>query len=341
MPDPLSHDPLAAARILIAGGVVAFPTETVYGLGAHAEHRDAVRRVFAIKGRPAGHPLIVHGPDASMLDRYARRASRDVRRLAEALWPGPLTLVVARSPSVPDAVTGGRETVGLRVPDQPLAHEMLSAVGAGVAAPSANIFGRISPTTAAHVLGDIGGQVDLILDGGPCTVGVESTILDLSTGQPTILRAGGIPRDAIEALLGQAVVASASGPARAPGMLAAHYAPNATVVLITEDQVAPSLHTYRSADQRVALISTVRLDTNDPGTIVLRPAGERPEDFAHDLYRLLRDADAAMAEIILVVPPPGDGIAVAVRDRLERAAHAGRIGPPRGGHDDPSTDGIR
>ncbi len=333
MPDPLSHDPLAAARILIAGGVVAFPTETVYGLGAHAERPGALARVFAIKGRPAGHPLIVHGPDASILDRYARHANRDVRRLAEALWPGPLTLIVARSAAVPDAVTGGRETVGLRVPDQPLAHEMLRAVAAGVAAPSANIFGRTSPTTAAHVLGDIGEQVDLILDGGPCTVGVESTILDLSTDQPTILRAGGISREAIAALLGRPVVAIATGPARAPGMLAGHYAPEATVVLITGDEVAPRLQTYRSADRRVALISAGGFDTNDPGTIVLCPSGPRPEDFAHDLYRLLREADAASAEIILVVPPAGDGIALAVRDRLERAAYAGRMAPPRGGHE--------
>jgi len=303
--------------------VVAFPTETVYGLGAHAEQPAAIARVFAIKGRPSGHPLIVHGADHDVLDRYARGAGRDAWRLAEAFWPGPLTLVVPRSGAVPDAVTGGRETVGLRVPDQPLALEMLRAVGAGVAAPSANVFGRTSPTTAAHVVSDLGDQVDLILDGGPCAVGVESTILDLSGDQPTILRAGGVSADAIEELLGRSVVRIARGPARAPGMLAAHYAPNALVVVTSSEQLAREYAAERATGRRIAVLTTGEFVTADPQSLVLRPVGDRPEDFAHDLYGLLRHADAAGAEVILVVPPPGEGIAAAVRDRLERAAAAG------------------
>jgi L-threonylcarbamoyladenylate synthase len=327
MSHSLSHDPLAAARLLIAGGVVAFPTETVYGLGAHAERLDAVRRVFAIKRRPADHPLIVHGADAGVLDRYAHTVNRDVRRLADELWPGPLTLVVARSHWVPDVVTGGRDTVGLRVPDQPLAHEMLAAVAAGVAAPSANVFGHTSPTTAAHVWADLGDRVDMILDGGPCAIGVESTIVDLSADEPMILRSGGISPETIEALLGRPVARVATGPARAPGMLDAHYAPNATVRLTTRDRLEAELALQRARGQRVAVLSAHTCDALDPQMLVLRPSGDRPEDFAHDLYRLLRDADTAGADVVVVVAPTGDGIAAAVRDRLERAARAGRVVP--------------
>jgi len=322
MPAPVTHDPLDAARVLAAGGLVAFPTETVYGLGAHAEQPAAVRRVFAIKGRPAGHPLIVHGADAAILDRYARRVTPTARALADAFWPGPLTLVVPRAAAVPDVVTGGRDTVGLRVPDQPLARAMLAALGAGVAAPSANLFGRTSPTTAGHVQDDLGDKIDLILDGGPCAVGVESTILDISGGPATILRSGGVTAEAIERVLGEPVVRTPSGPARAPGMLAAHYAPQAEVVVTSADDLAAQLARLRRVGQRTAIIGTAELPADPGDAIVLRPAGDRAEDFAHDLYRLLREADAAGVATILVVPPSGQGIAVAVRDRLSRAASA-------------------
>jgi len=319
----VTHDPLEAARVLRAGGVVAFPTETVYGLGAHAERPAAVARVFAIKSRPARHPLIVHGADAGVLDRYAGSISPEARALADAFWPGPLTLVVPRAATVPDILTGGLATVGLRVPDQPLAHAMLAELGAGVAAPSANLFGRTSPTTADHVRQDLGGQVDLILDGGPCTVGVESTILELAGAAPTILRSGGISPEAIEGVLGRPVIRTATGPARAPGMLASHYAPRATVILTAPGDLAERLEGLRRTGRRAAVIGTSDVDPEDPAAIVLHPVGDRPEDFAHDLYGLLRAADAAGADAILVVPPPGEGIAVAVRDRLSRAARAG------------------
>jgi len=324
MTTPVSHDPHRAAAVLAAGGVVAFPTETVYGLGASVEHPEAVRRVFAIKGRPVGHPLIVHGADADVLDRYARRVTSDARALGLAFWPGPLTLVVARAPTVPDAVTGGRDTVALRVPDQPLAREMLRALGAGVAAPSANLFGRTSPTTAAHVLDDLDGRIDLVLDGGPCAVGVESTILDLSVEPATVLRSGGISAEAIGGVLGRPVLRAASGPARAPGMLEVHYAPRAPVILTTRAELAGHLAAARAPGQPTVVIGASDVQCADPEVIVIHPAGDRPEDFAHDLYRLLREADSTGPAAILVVPPAGGGIAVAVRDRLTRAAAAGQ-----------------
>jgi L-threonylcarbamoyladenylate synthase len=324
MTTPVTHDPLEAARVLAAGGVVAFPTETVYGLGASLEHPTAVRRVFAIKGRPSGHPLIVHGADDAILDRYATSLPPEARALAIAFWPGPLTLVVPRATRVPDTVTGGRNTVGLRVPDQPLARAMLRALGAGVAAPSANLFGRTSPTTARHVMADLGEHVDLILDGGPCAIGLESTILDLSEAPATILRSGGISAEAIERVLGRPVTRTASGPARAPGMLAAHYAPRAPVSVTTRSALMDALAGMRASGQPTALIAASDVDPGDPSVTVLHPAGDRPEDFAHDLYRLLREADAGGATAILVVPPEGEGIAVAVRDRLARAASAAR-----------------
>ena len=193
-----------AAGVLRDGGLVAFPTETVYGLGADASSADAVHRLFAVKGRPADHPVIVHLGDAAQLDDWAIDVDDAARTLTSACWPGPLTVVVRRAPHVPDAVTGGLDTVGLRVPDQPIALALLRAFGGGVAAPSANRFGHVSPTTAADVFADLGDDVDVILDGGPCRVGVESTIVDCSRPEPAILRLGGTPRERVEELLGRA-----------------------------------------------------------------------------------------------------------------------------------------
>ena len=318
----ITTDPAEAARVLAGGGVVGVPTETVYGLAAHAERPEAVRRIFTIKGRPAGHPLIVHGADAGVLDRYADTVTDEVRRLADAFWPGPLTLVVPRNARVPDVVTGGRATVGLRVPDHRLTLRVLELLDAGVAAPSANLFGRTSPTTAEHVRHDLGDAIDLVLDGGTCAIGVESTILDMSDGHPVVLRTGGVQAEQIEAVIGRAVARTADGPARAPGMLEVHYAPAARVVLTDVDGLARTLAALGPAGRPVVVIAP-REFTADGATQVLRPAGPRAEDFAHDLYGLLRDADAAGAATIVVVPPTGTGIAIAVRDRLRRAAAAG------------------
>ncbi|MBI3256331.1 MAG: threonylcarbamoyl-AMP synthase, partial [Actinobacteria bacterium] len=246
-----------AVGVLRAGGLVAFPTETVYGLGADASNDDAVRRIFAVKGRPTDHPLIVHLGDADQLDTWAREIPSDARLLAAACWPGPLTLVLWRSSVVSDVVTGGRDSVGLRVPSHPVALDLLRAFGGGVAAPSANRFGRVSPTTAAHVVADLGDDVDLVLDGGACAVGVESTIVDLTGEAPMLLRQGGVSIETIEGVIGRAVIATAEGPERAPGMLAAHYAPTARVELV---------EAHRLQDR-------LRLLTLPPGTM---PPGTMP-----------------------------------------------------------------
>jgi L-threonylcarbamoyladenylate synthase len=208
-----------AADVLRAGGLVAFPTETVYGLGADASSPDAVHELFAVKGRPADHPVIVHLGDAVQLDDWGVDVADTARTLTAACWPGPLTVVVRRATRVPDAVTGGLDTVGLRVPDQPLALALLHEFGGGIAAPSANRFGRVSPTTAADVFTDLGDDVDMILDGGPSRVGVESTIVDCSRAEPAILRLGGLPRERVEEVLGRAVPLLDTGEVRAPGTL--------------------------------------------------------------------------------------------------------------------------
>ena len=308
--DPASppHDGSAvqrAADVLRNGGLVAFPTETVYGLGADAENPVAVTRVFAVKGRPRTHPVIVHLADAGQIDDWAVDVSPVAHQLASAFWPGPLTLIVHRSERVPDEVTGGRSTVGLRVPAHPVALALLKHFGGALAAPSANRFGRTSPTTAQHVLEDLGTDVDFILDGGDCAVGVESTIVDTTVDPPVILRPGGVSSERISARLGTPIAHDVSGPARAPGMLASHYAPRCDVEIIeTSDLARQRVAELRRLDQRVELL--------DP-----QVDGER---WAHGLYRWLREADRRGARILVVVPPPLGGAGTAVRDRLARAA---------------------
>jgi L-threonylcarbamoyladenylate synthase len=306
----------AAVRTLRAGGLVAFPTETVYGLGADARNPRALARLYAVKGRPAEHPVIVHLAGADDLPAWAAEVPPAARALAARCWPGPLTLVLRRAAGVPDAVTGGRDTVGLRVPDQPVALALLRAFGGGLAAPSANRFGQVSPTTAAHVRAGLGDAVDVVLDGGPCAVGVESTIVDLSdAAAPRLLRAGGTPVETIAQVLG-AVPPPDTGPSRAPGMLAAHYAPLARVEVVA----APALGARAAAARGpVAVILPAGAGDPPPGAVVLG----RPPDadaYARDLYAMLHDADARGCAVVLAVPPPAGGLGLAVRDRLQRAA---------------------
>ncbi len=220
-----------AAQFLKQGRLVAFPTETVYGLGADASNLEGVRRIFALKGRPANHPLIVHLQGVDELVHWARDIPFSVERLTSRFWPGPLTLVLKRATGVIDEVTGGQDTVGLRVPSHPVAQQLLQAFGGGIAAPSANRFGRVSPTTAQHVREDLGDAVDLILDGGACEVGIESTILDLSSGAPVLLRPGRIGAAEIETVIGAQVARASAQSPRAPGMLEAHYAPQLPLLL--------------------------------------------------------------------------------------------------------------
>ena len=321
-----------AAGILRNGGLVAFPTETVYGLGADASNDDAVRRVFAVKGRPADHPLIVHIADASQLDQWAVRVPPVAQLLTDALWPGPLTLLLERSSSVSPVVTGGRPTVGIRVPDHPVARELLRAFGGGIAAPSANRFGRVSPTTAAHVASDLGDDVDFILDGGPCRIGVESTIVDLTGERPVVLRVGGVALDRLAEVIGQTVdVLESAEPstrgARAPGMLDAHYAPLARVVLASEHDVIDVLIAeLSSASGPVGLLSGASSAGLPEDIIELEPAGTA-EEYATVLYSRLRQADRLGLSVLVCVPPAAVGMGLAVNDRLRRAAASGRSQP--------------
>jgi L-threonylcarbamoyladenylate synthase len=304
-----------AVDVLRAGGLVAFPTETVYGLGADASSSDAVHRLYAVKGRPADHPVIVHLGDVAQLDEWAVDVDETARGLTQACWPGPLTVVVRRAAHVPDAVTGGLDTVGLRVPDQPVALALLRAFGGGVAAPSANRFGRVSPTTAADVFADLGDDVDVILDGGPCRVGVESTIVDCSRLEPAILRLGGTPREAIEALLGRDVPLLDEGEVRAPGTLESHYAPRAHVEFGELETVPDRIDAAHERGERVGVIG---VDAHTGVDVLGVPRDGTA--YAHDLYRMLRDADArGLDRVIAVAPDPG-GLGAAVADRLRRAA---------------------
>lgn len=311
-----------AVETLQRGGLVAFPTETVYGLGADADNPDALARLYVVKGRPGNHPVIVHLGAPSQLTDWAADVPDAARRLGNALWPGPLTLVVRRAARVPDAVTGGADTVGVRVPDQPVALALLRAFGDGVAAPSANRFGRVSPTAAGDVRADLGDDVDLVLDDGPCTVGVESTIVDCTGDELAILRPGGIGRARIEEVSGRAVGTRSDGLVRAPGTLKSHYAPEATVLVVGAEELTARAHALVAARQRVAVLGAVTPRDLPPDVVVLDAPGDADE-YARVLYARLREVDRRGVDVLLAVPPPEAGVGVAVADRLRRAAGRG------------------
>lgn len=289
-----------AATILRNGGLIGLPTETVYGLGADAHNDRAVADIFRVKGRPVDHPLIVHVPDVAAARVWSADWPAPAEVLARAFWPGPLTLIVAKSADAPNAVTGGRDTVALRVPDHPLALGILRLFPGGIAAPSANRFGRVSPTTADHVLADLSDDVDYVLDGGPCEVGVESTIVDCAVSPPQILRYGSISVEQIESVIGS--VATASGPSRASGMMVSHYAPLCRVHAVHSLQEAELEASERMTSTRIL----------DGSVDVAR--------FAHDLYALLRLCDDDGVEDVFVVLPTDDNIGPAIRDRVLKAA---------------------
>ena len=304
-----------AASVLLAGGLVAFPTETVYGLGADACNAAAVARIYSVKGRPADHPLIVHVASMDGLGDWARDVPTYAIALARDYWPGPMTLIVPRSDLAGDFVTGGQDTVGVRVPNHPVALGLLEAFvaagGKGVAAPSANRFGNVSPTTAQAVATELGEYLavgDQILDGGACDVGVESTIIDCTGDTPKILRPGAITLEMIEQSTGLTVVGSVEEPEiRVSGSLDSHYAPAATVVL---DQSPTAGQGFIAMADVVAAEGVVRL-----------AAPRTHEEFAQVLYAALRAADEQGLSTVVVQQPEGDGIAIAIRDRLKRAAH--------------------
>ncbi|HZO95076.1 MAG TPA: L-threonylcarbamoyladenylate synthase [Candidatus Baltobacteraceae bacterium] len=293
-----------AVEVLRHGGLVAIPTETVYGLAADAANPSAVARLYAVKGRPADHPLILHVHGVEALDAYVATVSPALRALAARFWPGPLTVVVARGPRTPLAVTGGQETVAVRAPAHPLARAILARFGGALVAPSANRFGRVSPTTAEHVREDLGADVDLIVDGGPATVGVESTIVDLSGDEPALLRAGAITAAQLAAVLGREVAPHGRGDVRAPGTLPSHYAPRASVVLVAPDEREPEAARRAARGERVAVLALA----------------DEPARAARELYASLRALDAAGYATIVAALPPDTPENAAVRDRLTRAA---------------------
>lgn len=309
-----------AVHALRQGGLVAFPTETVYGLGANARDPLAVAKIFAAKGRPADHPLIVHLPSPELLPRWAAHVPEAARRLADAFWPGPLAMVLPRADGVPDAVTGGLDTVGLRMPVHPVALALLRAFGDGIAAPSANRYGRVSPTLAQHVREELGDRVDVVLDGGRCDVGIESTIVDLSGGAPVLLRPGAITPAMLEAVLGVPVRAAGEGATPAPGRKPSHYAPRARVMLASDAEALSLARSFASGGARVGLLSVT--PPTDPAVVWLG-LPEEPAQQARQLYQRLRDADTLGLDVVVAVPPPGEGIAIALQDRLRRAAGLG------------------
>jgi len=308
-----------AVRILRAGGLVAFPTETVYGLGADATNADAVKKIFAAKGRPATNPLIVHVADAAVAQRYAAAWPDAARKLAARFWPGPLTLVLPKHRSIVDEATAGKATVGLRVPDHRLTLELLKAFDGPLAGPSANRSTRVSPTTAGHVRQELGDRVDLVLDGGPCQVGIESTVLDLSGMSPTILRPGGVSREQIEQEIGPVGLfsghLSADQPALSPGQHEIHYSPAAAAYWFTAGANYP-VQQFIDARQSVAVIS---ITPSGHGAHRIQMP-DNPADYARRLYAALREADRAEISAILIELPPDQPAWAAVRDRLLRAA---------------------
>ena len=313
-----------AVELLRAGELVAFPTETVYGLGADATNPAAVARIFAAKGRPADHPLIVHLAGHDAVDRWAEEVPAVAWELMEAFWPGPLTLILKKQAWVPSTVTGGQDTVGLRVPGHPVALELLRRFAAdgepgGIAAPSANRFGHISPTTAAHVGEELGDRVALILDGGPCTVGIESTIVDCSRGAPVILRPGHISAAHVEVVSGVQPRLVAGGAPRVPGALEAHYAPQTPLRMVAGERLIDFLGAQRKQGARCGVIG--HSQPPQAGVPHLwRLLSADPVAYAHDLYAALRDMDNAGVALIVVEAPPDRPEWAAVTDRLRRAA---------------------
>jgi L-threonylcarbamoyladenylate synthase len=310
-----------ATILLRSGGVVAFPTETVYGLGADVENDGAVRRIFSIKGRPADHPLIVHLADLSQIDRWARHVPDAAMRLAERFWPGPLTIILRRSRRISDLVTGGLDTVGLRAPAHPVAQALLREFGGGIAAPSANRFGRISPTRAEHVHTELGSGPDLILDGGDCQVGLESTIISLAGERPLLLRPGAIgPGELSETIGAEVVIPEMPDSAqRAPGCHASHYAPVTPARIVSKAILSFEIKQLNNGGQRVALlcISDAAHDACPVAEYSQMPGD--PAGYGRALYASLRRFDAAGFDLILIEAPPDSEPWRAVRDRLQRA----------------------
>ncbi|HEX4234424.1 MAG TPA: L-threonylcarbamoyladenylate synthase [Caldimonas sp.] len=313
-----------AADAIAAGDLVAFPTETVYGLGARADSDAAVAKIFAAKGRPADHPLIVHVADRAHAERFAAAMPPVAERLIEAFWPGPLTVIVLRAAGVADAAAAGAQTIGLRCPAHPIAHALLAGAAErgvpGIAAPSANRFGRVSATTAAHVIDEFGDTAGLlVLDGGAARIGIESAIVDCSTGAPVLLRPGVLTRDRIESAAGAPLRSGGADAPRAPGTLASHYAPTAKLRVMATGILKAALQVLGSDSLKLAVYSR-SIPSGVASGVVHRRMPARPEQAAHELFSILRELDGEGVHLIWVEEPPPGPEWEGVRDRLSRAA---------------------
>ena len=322
--DPRNPDPSTIARaadVIRRGGLVAFPTETVYGIGAHALDPAAVERIYEAKGRPSYNPIIVHVATAEQAHDVVREWNETADRLARAFWPGPMTLVLAKRENVPDTVTAGLPTVGVRVPAHPVAHALLAAAGVPIAAPSANKSMQLSPTMAAHVVASLGDAVDIVLDGGPTWVGIESTVVDVSGDRPVVLRPGTISLEQIEAIAGAEVTlggtASGDAPRPSPGMLDRHYAPRARLVLADAADVGIRVELERAHGHTTGAVVITAPVEPSPTTVSMP---NDPAEYAARLYATLHALDDAGCDVVVVERVPGSGLWLGVRDRLERAA---------------------
>jgi len=319
-PAPAEID--AAVAALRAGELVAFPTETVYGLGADARNPAALRKIYALKGRPSTHPLILHLADAAQLPQWVASVPPAAKALAERFWPGPLTMVLPRAPGVPDELTGGQDSLAVRVPSHPVAQALLSAFGGGIAAPSANRYGRVSPTRAEHVREEFS-QALLVLEGGECAVGLESTIVSLLEGEPRLLRPGAITRAQIEAIIGPVLEVGAPGATpRVPGSTAQHYAPQTPIALVAASELTQALVDAAARGERVAVMARSEAPLESAATPMIhwQRMPDASADYGQQLYAMLRRLDKLGVSRILVERVPAGIEWDAIRDRLGRAA---------------------
>jgi L-threonylcarbamoyladenylate synthase len=321
---PFEAQTSEAAEVLRLGGLVAFPTETVYGLGADALDSAAVELVFKAKGRPSDNPLIVHIHDKRLLDEIARSLSVQARHFADKFWPGPLTLVVEHRGQFPDLVTAGLPTVAIRMPNHPVTLAVIRSLGRPIVGPSANLSGKPSPTTAQHVYDDLNGKIDLILDGGPTSIGVESTVVDVTGRAPAILRLGGLPRREIERFAGTLTTSTTPEQLkRSPGTRYRHYAPSARVELIRDGDQKHFLQRCESYLRRGESVGCIVHSLHAPGAGGVTLRSISVDDYAHRLFELMREFDDIGIDIIIVETIPGTGLGEAVMDRLRKASESG------------------
>jgi L-threonylcarbamoyladenylate synthase len=315
----------SAVQALRDGELVAFPTETVYGLGANAADPAAVRRIFEAKGRPESHPVIVHLDSPRYLHRWVNDVPSAAQQLAERFWPGPLTLIMPKGANVHDIVTGGQDTIAIRVPSHPMAQQLLTAFGGGIAAPSANRYGRLSPTRPEHVRDELGDSVKVVLDGGECQIGIESTIVSCIGEVPRLLRPGAVTLTQLKTVLPDLTDAAASDAPRVPGDQRVHYAPLSPLAIVASDEIDSRAEALSAGGHRIAVLAQ-RLPMHTYRFVTWINAGRRPDAYAHDLYANLRTLDTAGCAQILVQDVPADERWAAIRDRLARAA-AGSVDP--------------